>query len=153
MLGTNISTVKWPACGEIDIMENIGSEPDTVHGTVHGPGYSGDSGIGAPAKLSSRAAIADEFHVFAIECEPDKITWFLDGRPYFTVTPATLPNNSRWVFNEPKYVLLNLAIGGVWPGNPDSTTKFPRQMIVDYVRVYEKPLPTDVASRPKSQSN
>ena len=149
MLGANIDSVHWPACGEIDIMENIGKEPDVVHGTVHGPGYSGGNGIGAPAKLPDGATISDAFHVFAVECEPGRITWFLDGRSYFTVTPASLPKDTRWVFNEPKFILLNLAIGGHWPGNPDSTTTFPQWMIVDYARVYEKTLPTDVASRPK----
>jgi beta-glucanase (GH16 family) len=149
MLGTNIDSVHWPACGEIDIMENVGKEPDVVHGTVHGPGYSAGNGIGAPVKLPDGAAVSDAFHIFAVECEPDHITWFLDSRPYFTVTPANLPENTRWVFNEPKFILLNVAIGGFLPGNPDSTTKFPQRMLVDYVRVYEKTLPADPASHPK----
>ncbi len=153
LLGTNISLVNWPACGEIDIMENIGKEPDTVHGTVHGPGYSGGKGIGAPVKLPSRAAISDEFHVFAVECEPDRITWFLDDRPYFKVTPANLPKGARWVFNQPKFLLLNLAVGGAWPGNPDSTTTFPQRMMVDYVRVYEKSSQIDFAGRHQSRKN
>ena len=153
MLGTNISTAGLPACGEIDIMENIGKEPEMVHGTLHGPGYSGGAGIGGPVKLPSGTAIADAFHVFAIECEPDHVTWLLDGRPYFAVTPATLPKNARWVFNEPKFLLLNLAIGGDWPGNPDLTTVFPQRMIVDYVRVYEKTARADFASRPKTEKN
>jgi beta-glucanase (GH16 family) len=138
MMGTNINSVNWPTCGEIDIMENIGREPSKVHGTAHGPGYSGDDGIGGPAMLPDGKAIADDFHVFAMECEPERITWFLDGRPYFSLTPARLPQNSRWVFNQPKFLLLNLAVGGGWPGYPDATSTFPQRMIVDYVRVYEK---------------
>ena len=136
MLGTNIDSVGWPGCGEIDIMENIGKEPGTVHGTVHGPGYSGANAIGGPVSLPGGAAFADDFHIYAIECEPDHITWLVDGKPYFTVTPASLPKNARWVFNEPKFVLLNLAVGGYWPGYPDGTTHFPQRMMVDYVRVY-----------------
>ncbi len=138
MLGTNIDSVSWPKCGEIDIMENIGREPCKVHGTVHGPGYSGDDGIGGPVALPDGVAVADDFHVFAVECEPDRIAWFMDGRQYFSITPARLPKNARWVFNQPKFLLLNLAIGGGWPGYPDNTTTFPQRMVVDYVRVYEK---------------
>jgi beta-glucanase (GH16 family) len=138
LLSTNISSVGWPACGEIDIMENIGREPSTVHGTVHGPGYSGDHGIGGPMTLPGGAAVADDFHVFAVDCEPESIVWFMDGRQYFSLTPAQLPEKARWVFNQPKFVLLNLAIGGGWPGNPDATSTFPQRMIVDYVRIYEK---------------
>jgi beta-glucanase (GH16 family) len=143
MLGTNTATAGWPACGEIDIMENIGKEPGTVHGTVHGPGYSGSAGIGGPVKLPDGAAVADAFHIFAVECAPGRITWFLDGKPYFNITPARLPKNTRWVFDQPKFVILNLAIGGGWPGYPDATTTFPQRMEVDYVRVYEKSLPLE----------
>jgi beta-glucanase (GH16 family) len=138
LLGTNIDSIKWPTCGEIDIMENIGREPGTVHGTVHGPGYSGGSGIGGPFALPDGAAFADDFHVFAIECETNSIRWFVDGHPYFNVTPANLPAGSRWVFNEPKFLLLNLAVGGAWPGYPDGKTTFPQHMVVDYVRFYKK---------------
>jgi beta-glucanase (GH16 family) len=151
MLGTNIDSIGWPQCGEIDIMENIGKEPGTVHGTVHGPGYSGTHGIGGPHILPGRAKFADHFHVYAVECESNHITWFVDGKSYFDITPAKLPKNTRWVFNEPKYLLLNLAVGGFWPGNPDDTTVFPQRMLVDYVRVYIRNSPTD-AKQPASQS-
>jgi beta-glucanase (GH16 family) len=138
LLGTNIDSIKWPTCGEIDIMENIGREPGTVHGTVHGPGYSGGSGIGGPFTLPDGVAFADDFHVFAIECETNSIRWFVDGHPYFNVSPENLPAGSRWVFNEPKFLLLNLAVGGAWPGYPDGKTIFPQRMVVDYVRFYKK---------------
>lgn len=141
MLGTNITTVGWPQCGEIDIMENIGKEPGTIHGTIHGPGYSGKNGIGGPVTLPDGAVVADDFHVFTVDCETNRITWLLDGRKYFEVTPADLPANTRWVFNAPKFLLLNLAVGGHWPGNPDATSKFPQQMQVDYVRVYRRQQP------------
>ena len=141
MLGTNIASVPWPACGEIDIMENIGREPGIVHGTVHGPGYSGGGGIGGPATLPDGAAFADDFHVFGVEWETNRIRWFLDGNLYFTLTPAKLPAGRQWVYNQPQFLLLNLAVGGAWPGNPDATTVFPQRMTVDYVRVYQKMLP------------
>ena len=135
MLGANIGSVNWPNCGEIDIMENIGSLPSTLYGTVHGPGYSGAGGISGNTVLAG-AALADDFHVYAVEWEENRIRWFLDGQAYFTVTPASLPNGSQWVFNQPQFILLNLAVGGNWPGNPDGNTTFPQRMTIDYVRVY-----------------
>jgi len=137
MLGTDITTASWPACGEIDIMENIGREPAIVHGTLHGPGYSGAGGIGAAYTLSS-SRFADGFHVFAVEWEPDAIRWFVDGQLYATRTPASLPAGARWVFDHPFFIILNVAVGGTWPGNPDPTTVFPQRMLVDYVRVYRR---------------
>lgn len=136
MLGNDIDSVGWPQCGEIDIMENIGSEPGTVHGTVHGPGYSGANGIGGPFTLPGGAAMADDYHVFAVEWATNRIAWLVDDRPYFAVTPASLPRGTAWVFEQPQFLLLNLAVGGNWPGSPDATTTFPRRMTVDYVRVY-----------------
>jgi len=136
MLGVDESD-GWPQCGEIDIMENIGKEPELVHGTVHGPGYSGADGIGRPAPLAPGAAYADDFHVYAVEWRPEEITWFVDGRQYFHITPAQLPAGKAWVFDHPQFLLLNLAVGGGWPGDPDASTTFPQQMTVDYVRVYE----------------
>jgi len=135
-LGTNITSVNWPTCGEVDIMENIGKEPTQVHGTAHGPGYSGGSGIGGPYSLPGNATFADAFHVYAIEWTTNSIKWFVDGVQYFSIAPASLPSGTSWVFTAPQFVLLNLAVGGQWPGNPDGTTVFPQQMVVDYVRVY-----------------
>ena len=138
IMGTNITTKGWPVCGEIDIMENRGKEPGLIHGTVHGPGYSGGKGIGHPASLPGSANISDDFHIFAVECETNSIRWFFDDKQYFSVTPANLPPKTRWVFDTPKFIILNLAVGGQWPGNPDDSTTFPQRMIVDYVRVYER---------------
>jgi beta-glucanase (GH16 family) len=135
MLGNNIQTKGWPTCGEIDIMEHIGREPSNVYGTIHGPGYSGASSIGAPYTLPG-ARFTDDFHVFAVEWEPDRIRWYVDGRLYQTRTPADLPAGSAWVFDHPHFLLLNLAVGGHWPGDPDTSTVFPQKMHVDYVRVY-----------------
>jgi beta-glucanase (GH16 family) len=139
MLGANINSVSWPTCGEIDIMENIGKEPGTVHGTVHGPGYSGGAGIGGPLTLTGGRTLADDFHVYAIEWETNRICWYLDQQLYFTVTPTNLPAGKQWVYHQPQFLLLNMAVGGQWPGNPDAKTIFPQRMTVDYVRVYQKP--------------
>jgi beta-glucanase (GH16 family) len=135
MLGDNIATVGWPACGEIDIMENIGKEPARVHGTVHGPGYSGANGVGREYDIAS-GAFADTFHVFAIEWEETSIRWFVDGVAYQVISPISLP--SAWVFDHQFFIILNVAVGGYWPGNPDGTTTFPQTMKVDYVRVYQR---------------
>jgi beta-glucanase (GH16 family) len=136
MLGSDIDTAGWPSCGEIDIMENIGREPSTSHGTIHGPGYSGSKGIGAPYNLAG-VAFSEEFHVFAVEWEPGAIRGYVDDDLFQTRTPADLPKGKRWVFDHPFFLLMNLAVGGSWPGNPDATTRFPQKMYVDYVRVYE----------------
>ncbi|WP_407916893.1 family 16 glycosylhydrolase [Kitasatospora sp. NE20-6] len=133
MLGSDLGTVGWPTSGEIDIMENIGKEPGTVHGTIHGPGYSGAAGPGAGYSLPNGAPFADAFHVFAVDWSPNAITWSVDGTTYETRTPADAGAN-KWVFDHPFFVILNLAVGGDWPGNPDASTSFPQAMTVDYVR-------------------
>jgi len=133
MLGNDIGSVGWPTSGEIDIMENIGREPNTVHGTIHGPGYSGGEGIGAGYSIGG--AFADAFHTFAVEWGPDFIAWFVDGVQYQRRTPADL-GGDRWVFNHPFFMIMNVAVGGFWPGDPDGSTVFPQQLVVDYVRVY-----------------
>lgn len=140
MLGTNFPSVGWPYCGEIDVMEHIGREPSTVYGTIHGPGYSGGNAVGGRYTLPGRTALADDFHVFAVEWETNRIRWFIDDTVYFTATPASLPSGRPWVFDQwPFFLILNVAVGGNWPGSPDATTEFPQRMQVDYVRVYQRP--------------
>lgn len=138
MLGTNVDTpgVGWPKCGEIDVMEHIGREPFTAYGTLHGPGYSGSSGLSGSYQLPNGQRFADEFHVFAVEWSPRMIQFFVDGVLYKALTPADLPQGATWVFDHSFYLLLNLAVGGNWPGFPDVSTIFPQVMLVDYVRVY-----------------
>ena len=136
MLGENITTVGWPGCGEMDIMENIGREPARVHGTVHGPGYSGANGVGTSYDLRSGGAFADSFHIYAIEWEARAIRWYVDSTLYLELTPSSVPGS--WVFNHRFFIILNVAVGGYWPGNPDATTTFPQVMRVDYVRVYQR---------------
>jgi beta-glucanase (GH16 family) len=135
MLGADIGAVGWPRSGEIDIMEIIGKEPANAYGTLHGPGYSGDKAVSKFTKLDS-GIYADDFHVFAVEWEPREIRWYRDGILYHTVKPEQV--SGEWVFEHPFFLLLNVAVGGNWPGNPDTTTVFPQQMLVDYVRVYKR---------------
>ncbi|PZE80610.1 glycoside hydrolase family 16 protein [Curtobacterium sp. MCBD17_032] len=135
MLGADLPQVGWPACGEIDVMENIGREPGTIHGTVHGPGYSGAEGISAAATLPT-GAFADAFHVYAVDWRPGSISWSVDGATYRTITPADT-NGDPWAFDKPFFVILNVAVGGGWPGSPDATTAFPQQMLVDWIRVWQ----------------
>ncbi|MFE7648997.1 ricin-type beta-trefoil lectin domain protein [Streptomyces phaeoluteigriseus] len=134
MLGNDIGQVGWPNSGEIDVMENVGFEPSTVHGTLHGPGYSGSGGIGAGYTLPGGQAFADAFHTFAVDWSPNAITWSVDGTAYQRRTPADL-GGRQWVFDKPFFLILNLAVGGYWPGDPDGSTVFPQQLLVDYVRV------------------
>ena len=141
MLGDDIGSVGWPACGEIDIMENIGREPATVHGSMHGPGYAGNNPLTAsyalPAQNNSNPPrFADSFHIFAVEWEPDKVRFYVDDHLYATQTKANLPPGTRWVFDHPFFILLNVAVGGNWPGSPDASNVFPQRMLVDYVRAY-----------------
>ncbi len=138
MLGGNIDSLGWPQCGEIDILENIGREPAIAHGTLHGPGYSGAGGISGADTLSS-GVYADDFHVFAVAWRPNEIRWYVDGRQYHRMTPADLPAGTKWVFDHPFFLLLNVAVGGGWPGDPDASSTFPQQMVVDYVRAYRDP--------------
>jgi beta-glucanase (GH16 family) len=138
MLGARCDSIGgWPKCGEIDVMENIGREPAVVHGTIHGPGYSGAGGIGGPDTLRA-AAFADDFHVFAVEWTPGQIRWLVDEKEYKRTTPADLPAGAPWVYDHPFFLILNVAVGGGWPGDPDASTTFPQQMLVDYVRVYRQ---------------
>jgi beta-glucanase (GH16 family) len=142
MLGNDIDKSGWPACGEIDIMENIGKEPAMVHGTIHGPGYSGAEGIGSPYSISDGKAVADDYRVFAVEWEPSAIRFYVDEHLYATRTPADLPKGTKWVYDHPFFLLLNVAVGGGWPGSPDATSTFPQEMLVDYVRVYRRAMAT-----------
>ncbi|MEK7831446.1 MAG: glycoside hydrolase family 16 protein [Acidobacteriota bacterium] len=136
MLGSNISSVGWPVCGEIDVMEHIGREPFTAYGTIHGPGYSGAQGLSDSLTLPDGKRYADDFHTFEVEWNPRDISFYIDGLHYHTRKAPEFSGNRQWVFDHPFYLLLNVAVGGGWPGSPDATTVFPQTMMVDYVRVY-----------------
>ncbi|MEM9545726.1 MAG: glycoside hydrolase family 16 protein [Bacteroidota bacterium] len=137
MLGDDSNgTVPWPQRGEIDIMENRGSEPTINHGTIHGPGYSGGEAITKSFELEN-SRFDTEFHVFGVEWGPDYINYYVDDVLYNQITPDDLPENTEWVYNDnPFYLILNIAVGGTFPGNPNADTVFPQTMYVDYVRVY-----------------
>ena len=134
MLGTNIGTVGWPDSGEIDVMENVGRQPNKLYGTLHGPGYSGSNGYGTTIDLP--APVADDFHVFAVDWQEDQIVWTVDGTEYHRATPADVAPNA-WAYNHPFYLLLNLAVGGNFGGPVSGDTEFPASMLVDYVRIYQ----------------
>ncbi len=136
-LGDNIGSGGWPTCGELDIMENVGREPAINHGSAHGPGYSGGNPLTAVYQLPS-GRLSDAYHVYAIEWEPNVVRWYVDDTLYETRTPADVPAGATWVYDHPFFLILNVAVGGNFPGSPDGTTVFPQTMKVDYVRVYEK---------------
>jgi beta-glucanase (GH16 family) len=146
LLGDNSDTAGWPKCGEIDIIENIG-DTATIYSTIHGPGYSGDKGISAKYPLPAGESVHTGFHLYAVEWAPNDIKFFFDDHLIAERTPADLPPGTVWAYDHPFFIILNLAIGGYWPGNPDDTTVFPQHMLVDYVRVYtRKPEPSASAS-------
>ncbi|NUQ24594.1 MAG: glycoside hydrolase family 16 protein [Saprospiraceae bacterium] len=134
MLGANIETVNWPQCGEIDIMELRGQEPHIIHGTIHGPGYSGGNPITKGYALTD-ARFDTEFHVFAIEWSKEKIDFFVDDFLYQRIERGDAPG--EWVYDQPFFMILNVAVGGNYVGFPTDGTPFPQKMTIDYVRVYE----------------
>ena len=136
MLGANINSgAGWPACGEIDIMETIGTDVGENHGSLHSPGWDPT----AVYPLPDGSSYADGFHVFALEWDPGEIRFYVDGALYETQDASNAPNGA-WVFDggQPFFIIINVAVGGDWPGSPDSTTVFPQMLLVDYVRVYKK---------------
>jgi beta-glucanase (GH16 family) len=136
LLGDDIGSVGWPACGEIDIMENIGRTPDSNYGTTHGPGPGSYPGAGLSGAFNAGGPMGSDFHVYATEWDAGSVRFYVDGSLYWTVTPSLLPAGASWVWDRPFFILLNFAVGGNWPGSPDGTSSFPQQMTVDYVRVY-----------------
>jgi beta-glucanase (GH16 family) len=139
LLGNNIATDPWPGCGEIDIMEEVGRDPTHSNGFLHGPGYSGSNHLGGQYTLA--AGFSDDFHVFATEWETGVLRFYVDGNLFNTTTTADLAARDptlMWVFDHPYFIILNVAVGGGYPGNPDNTTTFPQLMTVDYVRVYSR---------------
>ncbi|MGB5464026.1 MAG: glycoside hydrolase family 16 protein [Aureibaculum sp.] len=135
MLGADIDTNPWPACGEIDIMENAGSKPTEVSGAVHGPGYSGGSPILKKYNLENDR-FDTGFHIFGIEWGPEYINYYVDDVLYNQITPEDV--TGEWVFDKgPFYIIMNVAVGGLFDGPPNAETVFPQTMLVDYVRVYK----------------
>lgn len=133
MLGANSDTVTWPFCGEIDIMELRGQKPSIVNGSLHGPGYSGANAITDSYALKNNRFDTD-YHIFAVEWDANKIDFFVDGFLYNRVAKNKIPG--EWVYDHSFYMILNIAVGGNYLGNPNSGTPFPQKMTIDYVRVY-----------------
>ncbi len=139
MLGGNLSEVGWPRCGEIDIMELVGHEPSTVHGTVHYSNQNGDRIMqGSSKTLTGGKKFSDEFHVFSIVWKQNSIEWLVDNQKYFSVTNSTLGAQNPYPFNDEFFFIFNVAVGGTWPGAPNNFTQFPQNMIVDYIRVFQE---------------
>lgn len=134
LLGSNIDEVSWPNCGEIDIMENRGSEPTLVSSALHGPGYSGGNPILKAYELVD-SRFDNEFHIFGIEWAPNYINFYVDDVLYNQITPSDAPGD--WVFDQPFFIIINLAVGGNFGGPPNENTVFPQSLLVDYIRVYE----------------
>jgi beta-glucanase (GH16 family) len=137
MMGADIVAKPWPACGEIDIFENIG-EANRTYSSIHGPGYSATKGITKRLVLPEGQAVNTAFHLYAVEWKPNNIRFYVDDVLVVERTPADLPPGTKWVYDHPFFMLLNVAVGGSWPGSPDATTSFPQRMLVDYVRVYSE---------------
>ena len=135
MLGANIDTKPWPQCGEIDIMEQRGQQPSITHGSVHGPGYSGGNAITKPYGLLNGRFDTD-YHIYAVEWGEDYIDFYADNFLYQRITPDDV--TGEWVYNQPFYILLNVAVGGNFVGFPTAGTPFPQSMYVDYVKVYRQ---------------
>lgn len=134
MLGTNITQVGWPACGEIDIMEFVGHDPGHLHATVHWRGAGGHKSSGN--KLATDRPF-DDFHVYALEWFPDRMDFYFDQTTYHSFPLAKAGETAENPFHKPHYLLVNLALGGSWGGRIDDTI-LPQKFLVDYVRVYER---------------
>ena len=134
LLGANSDTVIWPQCGEIDIVEYLGSNPTTIFGTLHGPGYAGGAAISKNFTLANNR-FDNDFHVFGIEWGENFVNFYVDDVLYNQITPQKV--TGEWVFNKPFYIIINMAVGGNYPGSPNASTVFPQSMLIDYVRIYE----------------
>lgn len=135
MLGNNIREVSWPQCGEIDIMEQKGKFSNITYGSIHGPGYSGGQAITTPYALQN-GRFDNDFYVYGVEWNETKIDFFINGFLYKRILPVNVPG--EWVFNQPFFLILNIAVGGSFVGPPNANTPFPGTMSIDYVRVYKE---------------
>lgn len=134
MLGSDIETVGWPNSGEIDIMEYRGQQPNLIHGSIHGPGYSGGAAITKSFGFENKRFDVD-FYLFAVEWSSEYLRFYVDDILYQEIKPEDV--NGQWVFNKPYFIILNVAVGGNYVGFPTSQTPFPQSMLIDYIRVYK----------------
>jgi beta-glucanase (GH16 family) len=135
MLGHSYPVTPWPAAGELDVMENKGSQPSTTSSAVHGPGYSGATPFAHAHDLSS-GTLSDDFHTFAVEWDALRVRFFVDDAVHYEITRHALEQYGNSILDQPYFVILNLAVGGHFDGDPQSDAIFPATMLVDYVRVY-----------------
>jgi beta-glucanase (GH16 family) len=135
MLGNGHPAIPWPSCGELDIMENKGSQPSTTSSALHGPGYSGATPF-AHAHTLGAGTFSDGFHTFTVEWDSLQVRFSIDDTLHYGVTRGAVEKYGRSVLNQPFYLILNLAVGGMFDGDPQSDAIFPATMLVDYVRVY-----------------
>jgi beta-glucanase (GH16 family) len=138
MLGADVDEVGWPECGEIDIMEFRGQDPELVHGSLHGPGYSGAEPISGTFRLPDDQTFTDDFHIFAVEWDPGRITFSVDFEIYQATNSSDVSARGDWVYDHEFFVLLNLAVGGGFVGPVGPDTVFPAEVLVDYVRIFER---------------
>ena len=136
LLGTDIGAVGWPQCGELDIMENHGSNMTSTSSAMHGPGYSGNTPFVHSYQLAG-ASFADDFHTFAVEWDSTRVAFFVDGKQHYVIPRADVESHGNWAFDHPFFIILNLAVGGTFDGDPRSDAILPATMLVDYVRVYQ----------------
>jgi len=136
MLGNDFGTVGWPASGELDIMENKGSAPSTSSSAIHGPGYSGNTPFAHANTISAPATLADDYHLYAVEWDAVGASFYVDGIMHYQVLRVDIQRYGTSILDKPYYIILNLAVGGNFDGDPASDSILPATMLVDYVRVY-----------------
>ena len=137
LLGSNLDSVGWPQCGEIDVMEARGQQPSWIGGALHGPGYSGGASL-SQSYYDAEKSFDSDFHVVGIDWDKDLISWWVDGNVYHSVTRGSMGSHQEWVYDQPFFLLLNLAVGGNYVGAPNGDTTFPAEFRVDYIRVYQR---------------
>ncbi len=136
MLGKNIDEIGWPACGEIDMMENVGYDPDTVHFNIHTKAYNHVIMTNKGQKVYSKNP-QNDFHIYALECTEEKLDFYLDSVMVFTFANEG-KGNDVWPYDKAHYLILNLAVGGAWGGQKGvDLNALPANMLIDYVRVYQ----------------
>jgi len=136
MLGNDFANVGWPASGELDIMENKGSAPNTSSSAIHGPGYSGNTPFAHANTISAPATLADDYHLYAVEWDAVGASFYVDGIMHYQVLRGDIQRYGTSILDKPYYIILNLAVGGNFDGDPASDSILPATMLVDYVRVY-----------------
>ncbi len=132
MVGSNIKSVGWPACGETDICEFVGKTPTTVYGTLNGPGYTGRDARQGRIHYDT---LSTQFHTYGLEWTPNRMIWTFDGKPFHKVEAKDVAPHP-WPFDKPQFLLLTLAVGGNFPGSPEASTLFPQRLVVDWIRVW-----------------